>query len=90
MNSSISRDPDTAVGALLVDVIGDLEAEADVVVHAVVEEQPVAAERHHVAHLVHAFEHGNQVILEVQLVDRIRRRNVGDVIARRPPTSVTP
>src|SRR6478609_2789157 len=32
------RDPDPAVRTLLVDVIGDLEAEPDVVVHAVVQE----------------------------------------------------
>ena len=38
----------------------------------------MAAEREQVRDLVHAVEHGNEVLLEVQLVDRIRRRNVGD------------
>ena len=63
-----------------IDVVGDLHAEQHVVVHAVVQEQPVPAERQQVRHRVHALEHRNQVVLEVELVDRIRGRDVGDVI----------
>ncbi len=59
----------------------DFHSEQHVVVHAVVQEEPMPPQRQEVGHLVHAVKNRNQVILEVELVHRIRRRDVGDVIA---------
>ena len=40
----------------------------------------MAAEGQQIRNLVHAFENRNQVVLEIQLVHRIRGRNVGDIV----------